>query len=862
MAQQSRSHRCPTSTTTTAPASPTSSASARPAAAVLALPVLKEPDQATATSASTRIKNGGGGGSTFTSRTRRQSRRRRGSGSRSRSGKCRVERKKNENAANGTEFAARRKDDLLDDDDEDWLVDWRTATKSSAKKPASRGISPAAFHGDGSKERKRESRRRRRRGSDRPSSSSPRRQEPDVVAGSSTSKKQGLHVVDRIRADVLQHEKLQHAQQLGWRRSAFRTLTELRKWPVQDRAVEHYRQLLLLVSSEPRSGREDATAASANVAATRGTQQSAAAPTAAATTTQQESCTSSSSSSSSSSALSSILPNNEPKRLLRDSLQSPAKSRLKAQYVQEFTNGIAAEEQEVPALWCRAPRIFASEVSRTGKRRYWTGAMGRFADKYWRKSDPNHRHYYELIPERTPCRLYFDLEFSKACNLDICNDTAETLLDELFEELQLRFRSQFDLDVQRADVVDLDSSTPAKFSRHWIVHAPGRLLFAHTAAAGHFVKELIADLAARHGSGQLGTSDGRPTLQRYLFVNTNNSSGPQQHTCVVDLGVYTRNRLFRLLGSSKFGKPHTAALHIAAANQFPLALSNSDFYLPEMEEENGLGGNNGDGNDAGNNDLDQAVRKFVSATDWSAHAEALAQTLVVPINLAQFSILPFDDDQCALAGMTACGSSQPPRPLQVASRHGHAATSHGASPYPALDEFVLNVLGTRGSTGNDTIQGAIRAWSIDRHPDSGGSAATSITYHMSRNRYCECVGRAHKGNNIYWVVDLQLFRAVQGCHDPDCRAMRFRGTPVPLPDDVRDAVNDALLDEALATLKIDGVVGNHNDDPNDGSGVTKNNDGPKNDSACDPAVTSTPSSAPFSDEELLEAVLANPELFP
>jgi hypothetical protein len=55
------------------------------------------------------------------------------------------------------------------------------------------------------------------------------------------------------------------------------------------------------------------------------------------------------------------------------------------------------------------------------------------------------------------------------------------------------------------------------------------------------------------------------------------------------MGVYTRNRLFRLLGSSKFGKPPSAALFIASTNEFafPQGFSNESFYVPDMEQSRG-----------------------------------------------------------------------------------------------------------------------------------------------------------------------------------------------------------------------------------------------------------------------------------
>ena len=59
-------------------------------------------------------------------------------------------------------------------------------------------------------------------------------------------------------------------------------------------------------------------------------------------------------------------------------------------------------------LWALEPRIFAVEKSGTGKRKYIVCNLGRFMDHYWRKCELfASKHYYELIRENTPCRLYF-----------------------------------------------------------------------------------------------------------------------------------------------------------------------------------------------------------------------------------------------------------------------------------------------------------------------------------------------------------------------------------------------------------------------------------------------------------------------
>ncbi len=58
-------------------------------------------------------------------------------------------------------------------------------------------------------------------------------------------------------------------------------------------------------------------------------------------------------------------------------------------------------------LWSLEPRIFAIEKSAAGKRKYLVCHLGRFMHHYWRFCPHSSKHFYELIREGTPCRLYF-----------------------------------------------------------------------------------------------------------------------------------------------------------------------------------------------------------------------------------------------------------------------------------------------------------------------------------------------------------------------------------------------------------------------------------------------------------------------
>lgn len=189
-----------------------------------------------------------------------------------------------------------------------------------------------------------------------------------------------------------------------------------------------------------------------------------------------------------------------------------------------------------------------------------------------------------------------DLEYCKKSNAHISNTESEILMTEFIEELCSQFLMVYNITLTRSCVVDLDSSTSKKFSRHLIVHLPSGELFADALSAGSFAKQFVSRLADELASGIL--VERHSTLARYLFVNSKpgkaeetavmrdgcDNKNPTKMTCFVDLGVYTRNRLFRLLGSSKFGNPASAALRIAEANEFQFSqeFDNSNFYISTL----------------------------------------------------------------------------------------------------------------------------------------------------------------------------------------------------------------------------------------------------------------------------------------
>eukprot|EP00053_Salpingoeca_punica_P017408 m.167722 g.167722 ORF g.167722 m.167722 type:complete len:316 (-) comp17200_c1_seq2:60-1007(-) len=177
-------------------------------------------------------------------------------------------------------------------------------------------------------------------------------------------------------------------------------------------------------------------------------------------------------------------------------------------------------------------------------------------DTFWRRYSrmpARLRHYYEVIPEGQPCHLYFDLEFPRACNPASDGEAMVTCFKALLcREVERVFLARCDLSA----ILDLDSSTASKFSRHLIVHLP-ESAFRSNQHAGFFAHHLSRCAETEFADLMVVTLDAE-SKQRGTFL---------------DLGVYSRNRNFRLYLSTKLGK--TASLVRAAACTFVLPGSSS-----------------------------------------------------------------------------------------------------------------------------------------------------------------------------------------------------------------------------------------------------------------------------------------------
>ncbi|NXU36587.1 PRIPO protein, partial [Drymodes brunneopygia] len=355
-------------------------------------------------------------------------------------------------------------------------------------------------------------------------------------------------------------------------------------------------------------------------------------------------------------------------------------------------------------------------------------------------------HCYEVIPEKDACKLYFDLEFYKPANPGA---DGKSMVMKLIELVSQKLKELYDVNCSSKDVLNLDSSTDEKFSRH-LIFLPQKTVFKDNSHVGNFVRTILQPAirlmesraavipteeaghvfqcsagvgldgslrnltaveddskdwpAIAHETKDMEVSHQGENLD-FSFLIVNNKEGNKQ--LFVDLGkyknicfpvgVYTKNRNFRMYKSSKAGK--NVILKIAEDNKF----------IPNCEK-----------------DLSMEEAYFLSSLICNIRCVFVAFGLTDPME------------------------------------------GYQGSPYPEIDHFV------RSLVNKDGLQGGIRQWSYF-------SLKELLIYDISGYRWCENIGRAHKSNNIMIVVDLKNEVWYQKCHDPVCREQNFKSQSFPLP---------------------------------------------------------------------------------
>uniref|UniRef100_UPI00358E84B2 DNA-directed primase/polymerase protein isoform X2 n=1 Tax=Myxine glutinosa TaxID=7769 RepID=UPI00358E84B2 len=194
-------------------------------------------------------------------------------------------------------------------------------------------------------------------------------------------------------------------------------------------------------------------------------------------------------------------------------------------------------------------------------------------------------------------------------------------------------------------------------------------------------------------------------------------------TLAVDMGVYTRNRNFRLYGSSKRGK------------DLPLLVSPDNTFVP------------------------------ASVVPGSEERMIFLASLVCNIPVGDHvQLLTCDDEQSFIQ------TKSPGQPCsnRVRQLEKDEISGFHSSHFPAIDEFIKTQINKGG------IVGAIRQWTYN-------ASRGLLVYDIARNRWCENIGRPHRSNHIRIEVNLEERMFYQRCYDPVCRSQNFCSKGYPLP---------------------------------------------------------------------------------
>jgi|TARA_B110000208_G_C11787576_1_gene436172 hypothetical protein len=161
--------------------------------------------------------------------------------------------------------------------------------------------------------------------------------------------------------------------------------------------------------------------------------------------------------------------------------------------------------------------VIAEDIAASGAKCFHVDTLSNFAKKYSLKKMK--KHWYEILLENKPSRLYFDIESTKTV-VDI-----QALIQSLYQNTVIFLKANGSDIVPTFEV--LDSSSPSKSSFHVICT---NVYLQNVYHVGAFVRRWVCQLSWENETYNANTD-----------------------LDVIDTAVYTKNRMFRVKGSTKFG---------------------------------------------------------------------------------------------------------------------------------------------------------------------------------------------------------------------------------------------------------------------------------------------------------------------
>ena len=300
--------------------------------------------------------------------------------------------------------------------------------------------------------------------------------------------------------------------------------------------------------------------------------------------------------------------------------------------------------------------IIAQDISPSGQKTFLKHTLEPLKQLYETCAD---KHWYECLLENRPSRIFLDIESTEAVDL-------QYILTKLAEAVQLKFQIQPDIKV-------LDSCSDEKQSWHVICT---NIYLKNVYHVGAFIRRLVLCL------------EGHPCRE------------------AIDTAVYTRNRMFRIEGSCKFGSTRVLK---HKDPWWSLLVQAVDVPFHECRE------------------IDESIP---------------VSTSIKPERM--FVCTPAGEWQKCRTSVSPVGQSRTTCPMLS----------------PILDWLDRNM----------HTQTCRHNCSFNLHGH----------YRVStRSKKCQIAGREHRGNNIWFDIDVHRQLVCQRCYDEECRH-KFHNVSIPM----------------------------------------------------------------------------------
>jgi len=281
------------------------------------------------------------------------------------------------------------------------------------------------------------------------------------------------------------------------------------------------------------------------------------------------------------------------------------------------------------ALQQNADYVVAEDLSNDGRKQFYSGTLEHLKRLYDTKA---HHYWYECLMEDRPSRLFLDVDATTNVDIHEIVHNLRTAILAMLESKSIPIEP---------DIHIMDSSGDSKYSWHILVT---NVVLKNVYHVGAFVRRLLLFYADA------------PTMQ------------------TIDSAVYTRNRMFRLPGSSKFGSQrvlrseqpwYEMMVQIPCAS--PIECLEIDGSVPEStsspplalfrEQEDGSWSRLGRKYTAGNSS-NCTTRLIAPVLDWLDHHEH-AETLRHKVKFVSSGhyIVPAKSRKCYIAGRTHKGNA-------------------------------------------------------------------------------------------------------------------------------------------------------------------------------------------------------------